>query len=75
MKEALKDCPFCHDFPELKKIPLWSDNGHGYYGCYEIFVRCDNKECRVRPKTRSHTTIYETEDECKKQAYADWNNR
>lgn len=75
MKEPLKDCPFCHEFPILAKERLWTDNGHGYYNCYDIFVKCDNPKCHVRPHTRSYTTIYEDEEKCKEQAYADWNNR
>lgn len=75
MKESLKDCPFCHEFPVLIKNPLWHGS-HGYIGSYEFFVQCDNENCLVRPKTRAYDTISrKSESECKELAYNAWNNR
>lgn len=44
----LKPCPFCGSEVHLKAVPLWRPGGHGYYGCYEYIVQCDNIECGCR---------------------------
>lgn len=75
MKELPKDCPFCHDVPIVAKDPLWHGS-HGYHGNYEYYVACKNGKCKVQPRTKSYTDIYEmTEQECIDKSIKDWNNR
>ena len=69
------DCPFCGKDGTIEKIPLWNGS-HGYPDCYDIFIRCSNTMCPIRPKTRSYDTISEkNEHELIKKAVADWNTR
>lgn len=51
----LKPCPFCGNEVHLKAKPLWRPGGHGYYGCYEYIIQCDNIECGCRLTNRGET--------------------
>ena len=67
-------CPCgCKDV-ELKKIPLWQGS-HGYYGCYEFQVKCNNPECGWSLKVPKNDTVYRSEEEAKKNVIAAWNKR
>ena len=62
--ELPKECPFCHDMPMVKKVPLWRGS-HGYHGNYEYSVACMNENCKITPRTKSYNDIYDmTEQEC-----------
>ena len=75
IKVLPKECPFCHDIPALIKDPLWNGN-HGYYGNYEYYVACENKKCKVNPKTKPYNDIYDmAEQECINKSIEDWNTR
>ena len=69
----LKPCPFCGNEVEVEKIPLWYGNGHGYSGCYEFKIKCENCGCTVnQPKNDS---IYRSEEEARENAIKAWNRR
>lgn len=70
----LKKCPFCRKPGFLFRDPLWS-NGHGYYGHYEYYVKCDNDECTVKVKTKAQNDIYKPKDEAIKSVIESWNKR
>lgn len=71
MKEFPKECPFCHDIPTVAKDPLYS-----YRGNYKYYIACMNQNCKVQPKTKAYTDIYEmTEQECVDKSIEDWNSR
>lgn len=75
MKEYPKECPFCHVLPDIIKNPLWRGN-HGYYGNYDHYVACRNKDCKIQPRTKAYNDIYDmTEQECIDKAIEDWNGR
>lgn len=69
----LKPCPFCGSEVEVEKIPLWYGNGHGYSGCYEFKIKCENCGCIVdQPKNDS---IYRSEETARENAIEVWNRR
>lgn len=72
----LKPCPFCGSEVHLKTRPLWRPGGHGYYGCYEYIIQCDNIECGCRlANLGKNNTIYSTPEEAAKNATEAWNRR
>ena len=72
---SLKPCPWCHRVPKVIKEALWQGS-HGYHGCYQYYVECKNKNCRVQPKTRTYDTVGSySSTECINKAISDWNNR
>lgn len=75
MKEPLKECPFCHEYPIFEKKPLWTAEGRGYYRCYDISIVCNNSKCLIQPRTKSYNTVYGIEEECFEKACSDWNKR
>ena len=69
----LKPCPFCGNEVNVEKIPLWYGNGHGYSGCYEFKIKCENCGCTVdQPKNDS---IYRSEEKARENAIEAWNRR
>lgn len=75
MKQCPKECPFCHVLPDIIKNPLWHGS-QGYYGNYDYYVACRNKDCKIQPRTKSYNDIYDmTEQECIDKAIEDWNDR
>lgn len=50
MKEYPKECPFCHNLPDIAKSPLWNGS-HGYHGRYNYYIACRNENCKMKPKT------------------------
>lgn len=71
----LKKCPFCKGDVLLIKDPLWNGS-HGYHGCYEFYVKCNNENCLVKPKARAYHTIYEKNEQVQIDKAIDaWNNR
>lgn len=78
MSEALKPCPFCGNAVYLEKKPLWRDcNGstHGYFGCYEYVIECNNPECRCNVALKGNNTVYAKDEEAKQNAIEAWNRR
>lgn len=71
----LKPCPFCGSIPLLEKKPLWSEHGHGYYGCYEFDIHCPNIICGCRVNLFNNDSIYRSEEEAIKNAIDTWNER
>lgn len=70
----LKPCPCgCKDV-ELKKCPLWYGS-HGYYGCYEFKIKCNNPKCGWFLKVPKNDTVYRSEEEAKKNVINAWNKR
>ncbi len=70
----LKPCPCgCRDV-ELKKYPLWNGT-HGYYGCYEFKIKCNNPKCGWFLKVSKNDTIYRSEEEAKENVINAWNKR
>ena len=68
-------CPFCNNIPIVVKDPLFHGS-HGYSGCYEYYVKCENPKCRINPKTKSYNTVYgKSEEECIDKSIKDWNIR
>lgn len=73
--QKLKVCPFCKGEAELIKEPLWN-GGHGYFDCYEFYVKCSNLNCFVKPKSKSYHTIYEKNYQIQiSKAVNAWNDR
>ena len=68
----IKNCPFCGSEVELKKLPLW-EGSHGYPGCYEYVISCDN--CGCRKHLGNNDTVYNTDEEAKQNAIDSWNMR
>ena len=68
----IKNCPFCGSEVELKRLPLWNGS-HGYHGCYEYVISCDN--CGCNKDLGNNNTIYNTDEEAKKNAIENWNMR
>ena len=76
--DELKPCPFCGVAPKMLKRPMWQSwNGitHGYFGCYEFIIECENEECLCRVKMDKNDTIYRTEEEAKQNCIRSWNRR
>ena len=75
MKEYPKECPFCHNLPDIIKNPL-CNGSHGYHGRYKYYIACRNENCKIKPKTYEYNDIYDmTEQECIDKAIEDWNDR
>lgn len=70
----LKKCPWCKERPNLYKKELFNGN-HGYRDCYSYYVKCENKNCKINPKTKEYNTVYNTENNSINNACDDWNNR
>lgn len=62
MKEYPKECPFCRVLPDIVKDPLWNGS-HGYHGHYKYYIACQNKDCKIQPRTRAYNDIYENVEE------------
>lgn len=71
----LKPCPFCGSIPLLEKKPLWSEHGHGYYGCYEFDIHCPKVDCGCRILLLNNNTIYFSEEKAMENAVNTWNKR
>lgn len=71
----LKPCPFCGSIPLLEKKPLWSEHGHGYYGCYEFDIHCPKVDCGCRILLLNNNTIYFSEEKAMENAVNTWNRR
>ena len=74
----LKPCPFCGNSVYIEKKPLWRTVGnttHGYFGCYEFDVKCQNPDCGCMVNLGGNDTIYHTDDEAKQNAINSWNRR
>ena len=75
----LRACPFCGVTPCMERKPLWTtyNDGttHGYHDCYEYDIRCRNPECGCTVKLVKNDTIYNTDDEARKNAIEAWNRR
>ena len=71
----LKPCPFCGSKVQIERKPLWHD-GHGYYGCYEFIIRCNNIECGCNLiNLGRNNTIYNTDEDARQNAINAWNRR
>lgn len=70
----LKPCPFCGNEVHIDKRPLWSDN-HGYHGCYEYLIECENEECGCSLQTKRIDTIYRDDETARNNAIQAWNRR
>lgn len=68
----IKNCPFCGSEVELEKVPLWNGS-HGYYGCYEYVISCDN--CGCSKHLGNNNTVYYSDKEAKQNAIDNWNMR
>ena len=75
LNEELKPCPFCGDEVGLKRNKLWTDSGHGYKGCYEYIIRCDNPDCSCNIKLPKNNTIYNNDQDAVNNAIKAWNTR
>lgn len=70
-----ESCPFCGKSPEIIHDPLWHGS-HCYHDCYDIYIKCCNPECPIKPKTRAYNTIYEKSIiTLQQKAWDDWNTR
>lgn len=77
MKKQLKllPCPFCGSEAKLEKDELWN-NSHGYYNCYDFYIRCSNDNCKIRPETKHLNNIYEKDEKIILQTIKNrWNYR
>jgi Lar family restriction alleviation protein len=72
MKYELKPCPFCGSEVKMTQVPLWHGS-HGYHGCYDFTVRCE--ECGCTLDFYKNDTIYRSEDEAENNAIKTWNQR
>lgn len=72
--DALKPCPFCGQPVYLEKKPLWQGS-HGYPGCFEYVIECNNKECGCRINLLQNDTVYNTDEEARKNVIKAWNTR
>lgn len=72
--DALKPCPFCGQPVYLEKKPLWRGT-HGYYGCFEYVIECNNKKCGCRINLLQNDTVYNTDEEARKNVIKAWNTR
>lgn len=75
VSNELKPCPFCGSIPLLEKKPLWSEHGHGYYGCYEFDIHCPKVDCGCRILLLNNNTIYFSEEKAMENAVNTWNRR
>lgn len=71
-EQKLKPCPFCGEVVELEKRPLWRGS-HGYHGCYEFVIQCQNCGCRIN--LDKNDTVYRSEDAARDNAIEAWNRR
>lgn len=72
--DALKPCPFCGQLVYLEKKPLWHGS-HGYYGCFEYVIKCNNEKCGCRINLLQNDTVYNTDEEARKNVIKAWNTR
>ena len=68
----LKPCPFCGNEVYIEKKPLWRGS-HGYVGCYEYDIRCNNCGCNI--KLPRNDTIYNNDQDAQRNAIDAWNRR
>ena len=73
MEHTIKPCPFCGNDVYLQERPLWSEGGHGYYGCYEYKIECE--ECGCKIWCDHNNTIYNTDEIAKDNMIKAWNRR
>ena len=73
MEHTIKPCPFCGNEVYLQKVPLWSEGGHGYYGCYEYKIECEKCGCNIW--CGNTNTIYNTDKIAKDNMIKAWNRR
>jgi hypothetical protein len=67
---SLKACPVCGEHPELAKESLGRPGGHGYPGHYTYQYKCEF--CRLLKGDETHD-IYNSPEEAKNRAKANWN--
>ena len=72
--EALKPCPFCGKEVTIKREPLWRGS-HGYVGCYEYIIQCDNPDCRCEINLGQNDTVYRDDETARQNAINAWNRR
>lgn len=70
----LKPCPFCGSPVSIVMRPLWQGS-HGYQGCYQYDIKCDNPGCRCNIYLGENDTIYRTHEEARRNAIEHWNRR
>lgn len=71
----LRVCPFCKQPVKLYREQLWTDGGHGYFGCYDYVVECCNLNCHVQPRTKAIEDIYRKPEEAIDIAIERWNDQ
>ena len=75
IKDLPEECPWCHNKPVIIKESLFNGN-HGYKDSYKFYVACKNKNCKIRPRTKSYDNVYGmSEQECINKSIGDWNTR
>lgn len=65
-------CPFCKEPVKLFRERLWWKE-YGYIGNYRYYVGCDNPDCSVRPRTKTHNDIYVETEMAIQETIKDWN--
>lgn len=70
----LKSCPFCGSDVYLNKVPLWNGS-HGYHGCYEFDIHCENPDCQCKVYLGNNDTVYRDEKTARENAIKQWNRR
>ena len=68
----LKPCPFCGEIPYIERKPLWRGS-HGYVGRFEYDIHC--RKCGCEVPLPGNNTIYNTDDDARKNAVTAWNRR
>ena len=68
MNEKLLPCPFCGSKVKLSRYRL-----RGYDGFVEYKIHCTKCGCRI--SYSKNNTIYNTDEEAKKNAITAWNTR
>ena len=78
MIKKIKPCPFCGRAVFLEKKPLWRSYGnttHGYFGCYEYVIECNNPNCECNVRLFGNDTVGRGDNEALENAIKAWNRR
>jgi len=70
----LKPCPFCGVIPRFEIRSMGYGAGHGYPGCNEYIIYCNNKKCFVHPRVVTDD-IYNESTVAQKAVVKRWNHR